>query len=91
MSQAINQTDRSPNQHRDGDIRKEVAWPTSDAEAALLQMAVMLAEIRNGQRRQEEKLAELEQALRLIKRRSRAERPQRTRVSARGRVTTALA
>jgi hypothetical protein len=90
MSQAINQTDRSPEQHRGGDARKEVVWPTSDAEAALLQMAVMLAEIRNGQRRQEEKLAELEQALRLMKRRSRPERPQRARAGARGRVITAL-
>ncbi len=86
MSQAINQTDRSPSQYGDGEVRKEVAWPTSDAEAALLQMAVMLAEIRNGQRRQEEKLSELEQALRLMKRRTRAERPQRA--SARRRVTT---
>lgn len=91
MNQAINQTDRSSEQYRDGDVRKEVAWPTSDAEAALLQMAVMLAEIRNGQRRQEEKLAELEQALRVMKRRIRAERPPRARVSARGRVSTALA
>lgn len=91
MSRAINQTDRSPSQHSDGDGRREAALPTSGAEAALLQMAVMLAEIRTGQRRQDEKLAELEQALRLMKRRFRAERPQRARASARGRVTTALA
>lgn len=90
MNQAINQTDRSPSQYSDGEVRKEVAWPISDAEAALLQMAVMLAEIRNGQRRQEAKLAELEQTLRLIKRRTRAERAQRSRTNARDRVTTAL-
>ena len=80
MSQSVKQLDRSSGQDVGADARSE-AWPTSDAEAALLRMAVMLADIRIGQRRQEEKLAELEQSLRSMKRRTRADRPQRSRTS----------